>query len=115
MEAMANLFQEFIMKAINLTENFLENDLTQETNLEFFTSNRERLFQVINQISLQVNWQAVPEDEKIELNRRIEYIKKLDEKVLVKLQEYQKDLKEDIERTVQQKEYIKGYNLSDVK
>ena len=47
--------------------------------------------------------------------KQIEYIKKLDEKLIVKLQEHQQEVKSEIERTVRSKENVKGYNLNDVK
>lgn len=115
MDQMINLFDEFLVKAIILTENFLNREFDQNINFESFTDNRDRLFHVINQISTQVEWTKVSDDTRNDLNRKIEYIKKLDENILVKLQEYQKELKEEIEQTVKQKENIKVYNLSDVK
>lgn len=115
MEQMIGLFDEFLVKAITLTENFLKKEFDQNLNFDSFTDNRDRLFQVINQISTQIEWHKVSDDIRNDLSRKIEYIKKLDEKILVKLQEYQKELKEEIERTVKQKENIKVYNLNDVK
>lgn len=115
MEQFTLLFEEFVMKAITMTENFLSRDLSQEVDFESFTNNRERLLMVMDQISKQIDWNTVPEDKKNELNRQIDYIKKLDEKLLVKLQEYQIEVKQEIERTVRSKDNIKGYNLSDVK
>lgn len=115
MEQFTLLFEEFVMKAITMTENFLARDLSQEVDFESFTNNRERLLMIMDQISKQIDWNTVPEDKKNELNRQIDYIKKLDEKLLVKLQEYQIEVKQEIERTVRSKDNIKGYNLSDVK
>lgn len=115
MEQLTLLFEEFVLKAITMTENFLASDFSKEVNFEQFTSNRERLFQVIDQISKKVEWNTVTDEKKSDLNRQIEYIKKLDEKLIVKLQEYQQEVRKDIERTYQQKENIKGYNLTDVK
>lgn len=115
MEKLIQLFEEFLMKAITMTENFIASDFSKDINFENFTANRERLFKVIDQISREIEWQAVADEKRSELNRQIEYIKKLDEKLLVKLQEYQQEVKQDIERTVRQKDSIKGYNLSDVK
>jgi hypothetical protein len=115
MEKLINLFQEYILKAINLTESFLEKDFSRDVNFENFTENRERLFQIIDQISRQVNWTEIDLGHREELNRQIDYIKKLDEKILTKLQEYQTELKQEIENTVRHKDTIKGYNLSDVK
>ena len=115
MEQMINLFEEFLMKAITMTENFIEIDLEKDFNFENFTDNRERLFLILDQTSLQIDWSLASSEKKQEINRRIEYIIKLDEKVLTKLQEHQQELKREIERTVRQKDNIKGYNLNDVK
>jgi len=115
MENLTNLFQEFILKAVVLTESFLEQDLTKDVSFEGFTQNRERLFHIVDQISREINWNEVDLKQREEFNRQIDYIKKLDEKILVKLQEYQAELRQEIENTVRQKENIKGYNLNDVK
>jgi len=115
MKQMIELLEEFVMKAIVITEEILRSDLSQNTNLEAFTDNRDRLFLIIDQISKDINWNEVEEEKKSEINRRIEYIKKLDDNLLLKLHEYQAELKKEIEQTVRQKENIKGYNLSDVK
>ena len=115
MEKLTNLFAEFVMKAITLTEAFLAKDFSQDINFDNFTENRERLFQVIDQISRQIDWNEVPTELRTDLNRQIDYIKKLDEKLVVKLQEYQEEVRKDIEKTVSVKENIKGYNLTEVK
>lgn len=115
MENFTLLFSEYLLKAITMTENFLALDFSKEINFETFTDNRERLFQVIDQISQQVDWNTVADEKRSELNRQIEYIKKLDDQLILKLQQYQDEVKKDIERTVRQKENVKGYNLTDVK
>lgn len=115
MEKFTLLFEEFIMKAITMTENMIASEFSQDTNFEHFTSNRERLFQILDQISNKIDWNEVASEKRTELNRQIDYIKKLDEKLLVKLQEHQEEIRNEIERTVRQKDNIKGYNLSDVK
>ncbi len=115
MEKFTSLFAEFLMKAITLTEDFLAKDFSQDINFENFTENRERLFLVIDQISRKIEWNDVPADLRTDLNRQIDYIKKLDEKLVVKLQEYQEEVRKDVEKTVSIKENIKGYNLTDVK
>lgn len=115
MEQFTLLFEEYVMKAITMTEKFLGCDLSKDVDIEGFTNNRERLFTIMGQISNQVDWTTVSDEKKTELNRQIDYIKKLDEKLLVKLQEYQLEVKQEIERTVRSKENVKGYNLSDVK
>lgn len=115
MEQFILLFEEFVMKAIVMTESFLACDFSQDVNFEDFTNNRERLLQVLDQISLKIDWDLVLVEKRSELNRQIEFIKKLDEKLIVRLQEHQEEVKREIEKTVRQKENIKGYNLSDVK
>ncbi len=114
MEKFTELFQEFLLKAITLTEEALAREV-DDIHLSQFTENRDRLYGVIDQISRQMDWQAVSSDKKDEFNRQIDYMKKLDEKMLVKLQEYQIELKKEIEQTHRQKENIKGYNLTDLK
>lgn len=108
------LLEEFVIKAITLTESILEGEVEPDR-LDTFTANRQRLFLVIDQISRQVNWSEVTEDRKAEIHRRIDYIKKLDEKLMVKLQEYQIELRKEIEKTHRNHENIRGYNLNDVK
>lgn len=115
MDQLVLLFEEFIMKAITMTESFLSSDFSQNSDLESFTSNRERLFLIIDQISKQIEWNEIAPEKRDGLNRQIEYIKKLDEKLLIKLQEYQEEVRKEIELTVRQKDNVKGYNLSDVK
>lgn len=115
MEKLTLLFEEFLLKAITMTESFLSLDLNQVVNYEEFTSNRDRLLQIINQISHQIEWTQVSDETRQSLNRQIDYIKKLDEKLIVKLQEYQQEVRREIEQTVTQKQNIKGYNLNDVK
>jgi hypothetical protein len=114
MDKFVTLLEEFVVKAVTLTENILESEVDADK-LDGFTANRERLFLVIDQISRQVNWGDVDTERRTEINRRIDYIKKLDEKLMVKLQEYQIELRKDIEKTHLNHEGIKGYNLSDVK
>ena len=114
MEKLIQLFEEFVMKAIVMTENIIAIPV-EEDKLESFTSNRERLFQVIEALSKQIDWNAASPDVRSEFNRQIDFIKKLDEKLLVKLQEHQIEVKKELERTHRQGESIKGYNLTDVK
>ena len=115
MNKMLELLEEFVFKAIVITEEILKIDLSQNSNLDEFTDNRDRLFSIIDQISKGINWNDVNEEKKSEINRQIEYIKKLDDKLILKLQEFQAQVKLEIEQTVRQKDNIKGYNLSDVK
>lgn len=114
MEKFTELFQEFLLKAITLTEEALAREV-DDIQLAQFTENRDRLYGVIDQISRQIDWQTISEDKKEDFNRQIDYMKKLDEKMLTKLQEYQIELKKEIEATHRQKENVKGYNLNDVK
>jgi hypothetical protein len=114
MEKMCRLFADFILKAIVMTENIIALPVDEEK-LESFTSNRERLFLVIDGLSKQIDWSAVSQDQREELDRQIDYIKKLDEKLVVKLQEHQMEMKKDIETTHRQNESLKGYNLNDLK
>ena len=114
MDKFVLLLEEFVLKAVTLTEKTLEGDVDADK-LDAFTANRERLFLVIDQISRQVNWSEIADDRRTEINRRIDYIKKLDEKLMVKLQEYQIELRREIENTHKTHEGIKGYNLTDVK
>jgi hypothetical protein len=115
MDKFIQLFEEYLMKAITMTEAMIAANLDEKPDLDFFTANRERLFSVIDQISLQINWAEIEKGKREELNKQVDYIKKLDEKLLVKLQEYQIEVRKDIEKTFRQKENLKGYNLNDVK
>ncbi len=115
MNKMILLFDEFIMKAIVMTESILDSDYRESAKLEEFTQNRERLLSVIDQISQQIEWETISIDDRSELNRKIEYIKNLDLKLLSQLNEHKEEVKKEIEQTFKQKENIKGYNLSDVK
>jgi hypothetical protein len=115
MNQMLELFEEFLIKAIVTTEEILKKDLTNDVNLEGFTDNRDRLFSILDQISKGIDWNMVENERKIEINKQIEFIKKLDDTLLAKLHEFQSNLKREIEQTVRQKDNIKGYNLSDVK
>jgi hypothetical protein len=115
MEKFTLLFEEYLQKAMFMTENFLHQDLSEKTDYEGFTSNRDRLFSIMDQISEQISWIEVAADRRTELNRQIEYIKQLDEKLLVKLKIYQEEVRREVEQTVRQKDNVKGYNLTDVK
>ena len=115
MNKMVVLFDEFILKAIILTEAVLDGEYRDSSKLESFTENRERLLAIIDQISQQIEWHTIETDIRNELNRKIEFLKTLDVKLLTQLQEHQEDVKKEIEQTYKQKENIKGYNLSDVK
>lgn len=115
MDKLTLLFEEFMMKAIIQTEAIISADFSQNQGIESFTANRDRLLAIISQIANQIDWNQIPDEKKNDLNRQLDYIKKLDEKLLTKLQEYREELKNDIEKTCRQKDNIKGYNLSDVK
>lgn len=114
MEKLLALFEEFILKAVVMTESILTADV-DETKLEEFTANRERLFQIIEKVSQQIDWNAISEEKRLFLSAQFDFIKKLDEKLVVKLQEHQEELKKEIEKTCTQKNNIKGYNLTDVR
>lgn len=115
MNKMIELFDDFIMKAIVMTELFLSSNLENNDKLEDFTQNRERLLAVIEKISQQIDWNTVPSSDKDEYYRKLSYIKNLDMQLISKLQQYQAEIRKDIEQTFKQKENIKGYNLNDVK
>lgn len=115
MNKMTLLFDEFIMKAITMTESVMDEDYRDTAKLDFFTQNRERLLAVVDQISQQIDWNTVESEVRNDFNRKIEYIKTLDEKLIVMLQNYQAEVKLEVEQTFKQKENIKGYNLTDVK
>ena len=115
MNKMILLLDEFIIKAIVMTESILEADYRDDTKLASFTQNRERLLSIIDQISEQIDWPSVEIMHREDFHRKIEYIKILDVKLICKLQEYQSEVKKEVELTFKQKENVKGYNLSEVK
>lgn len=115
MDKMIQLFDEFVMKAIVMTEKVLDDHYKDPEFVSKFTDNRERLLSVIGSISEQIEWNEVEESTRNELNRKIEYIKTLDVKLLTKLQEHQAEVKKEIETTFKQKESLKGYDLNSVK
>jgi len=115
MNKMILLFDEFIMKAIIMTEEVINDKYKDSKDIGQFTDNRERLLSVIQSISEHIDWNEVEEATREDLNRKIEYIKTLDVKLLTKLQEHQIELKKEIESTFKQKENIKGYDLNSVK
>jgi Zn-dependent M32 family carboxypeptidase len=114
MDKFVSLFQEYIVKAVTMTEAIIAADVDADK-LDLFTANRERLFSIIEQISRQIDWNDISADVKNELNRQMDFIKKLDEKLVVKLQEHQEEVRKEIERTHRNNENLKGYNLNDVK
>lgn len=115
MDKMILLFDEYIMKAITMTESILDSDCHDNVKIEDFTQNRERLLSVLDQISQQIDWQSIELECRNDLSKKIEYIKNLDVKLLTKLQDHKEDIQKEIEQTFKQKENIKGYNLTDVK
>lgn len=114
MEKLITLFQEFLLKAIEQTEAAMTY-FDDGGKLEAFTANRDRLFQVIDQISRQIDWAQASDQTRAELAQQIEYIKKLDEQLLTKLQEHREGLKAELEQTHRNGESLKGYNLNNVK
>jgi hypothetical protein len=115
MNKMVELFDEFITKAIVMTENIMDTHYKDSSKLTDFTQNRERLMAIIEQVSLQVQWEDIDQNIRHDIDRKIDYIKKLDVKLLTLLQEHQIEIKAEIEQAFKQKENIKGYNLTDVK
>ena len=115
MDKMILLFDEFIMKAVTMTESILNSDEIDTAKLEDFTQNRERLLSLLDQISQQIDWETVSINSRNEFSRKIDYIKSLDMKLLAKLQDHKQEVQKEIEQTFKQKENIKGYNLNDVK
>lgn len=115
MNHMHEVFDSFVMKIMTLTEAFLENDSIKMDEVDDFTETRDRLFNILDHISLKINWDAVEDTFKEESFRKIDYIKSLDNKVILKLKEIQLSIKNEIEQTVKNKDMIKGYNLSEVK
>lgn len=114
MDKMLALFEEFVLKGITMTEAALAQEVDADK-FEAFANNRERLLQIIDKISLDLNWNDVASEKREFLGQQINYLKKLDEKIIIKLQEHQLEVKKEIERTHHQKESIKGYNLTDLK
>ncbi len=112
MEKMIDLFEEYLNKTILETEKILSLTSNDVAELEIFIQNRDRLLKIVNKISLEIQWNNVDELKREELNRTINFIKKLDEKLIVKLQETRESLRREIELTFKQKENIKGYNLN---
>ncbi len=115
MKKLADLFEEYINKAISGTEKILSEEIDDPKDLNYFLDNRDRLLQIITKVSNEISWEEIDEDKKNYLSRNIEYLKKLDEKLIVKLHEYKNSLKNDIEKTFKQKENIKGYNLNNTR
>jgi hypothetical protein len=115
MNKMVELFDDFITKAIVMTENIMVEDYKDSNRLSEFTQNRERLMAIIEQISMQIQWDEVSLENRHEIDRKIEFIKKIDVQLLTLLQEHKDEIRTEIEQTFKQKENIKGYNLTDVK
>lgn len=115
MNKMVELFDDFITKAIVMTENIMVEDYKDSNRLSEFTQNRERLMAIIEQISMQIQWDEVSLESRHEIDRKIEFIKKIDVQLLTLLQEHKEEIRTEIEQTFKQKENIKGYNLTDVK
>jgi|GEM_PF-1865537 len=117
MEKIIALFEEYILKTIILTENMIAQNIKvdDQFTIETFTDNRQRLLNIIDQISKQIDWANVDPLKCSELNNKIEYINKLDQKLIKKLEDHKKIVTDEIEKTFKQKEKFKGYNLADVK
>ena len=115
MEKFIELLQEYLIKAIELTEKMIQEDYAQTDKIALMSENRERLMFIIEQVASYIVWEDVSDESKMHLNKQIDYIKRLDEQLLVKLQEYKNDVQEEIKATHQQKENIKGYDLNNLK
>ena len=115
MKQFTDLFSEFLMKAIVMTEEAVAQGPESEYNYEIFTENRERLISVIDQIGQNIEWETVTEEIKAETSKRIDYLKALDERLVVQLQEYKAEVQKKIESTHRNHAAVKGYNLNDVK
>lgn len=115
MNKFIELLQEYLIKAIELTEVMLQSDFSDTETIALMTQNRERLMHIIDQVASYIVWEDVSTEDKNHLNKQIDYIKKLDEKLLTALQTYKQEVQADIKKTFQTKENIKGYNLNDLK
>ncbi len=115
MKQFTDLFTEFLMKAIVMTEEAVAQGPESEYNYEIFTENRERLIGVLDQIGQNIEWNEVKAEIKDETSKRIDYLKSLDEKLVVQLQAYKDDVQKKIESTHRNHTAVKGYNLTDVK
>lgn len=115
MNKFIELLQEYLIKAIELTETMINSDYSDTDTIALMTQNRERLMHIIDQIASYIVWDEVSNKDKEHLNKQIDYIKKLDEKLLTNLQTYKQEVQADIKKTFQTKENIKGYNLNDLK
>lgn len=115
MNKFIELLQEYLIRAIELTETMINSDYSDTDTIALMTQNRERLMHIIDQIASYIVWDEVSDQDKVHLNKQIDYIKKLDEKLLTNLQTYKKEVQTEIKKTFQTKENIKGYNLNDLK
>lgn len=115
MKQFTDLFSDFLMKAILMTEEACAQDIKSEYNYEIFTENRERLISVLDQIGQHIDWNTTDAEVKADFAKRIDYLKSLDEKLLTKLQEYKIEVQKQIETTHRNHNAVKGYNLNDVK
>jgi len=115
MEKFTELFSEFLMKAIVMTEEAVQKDNNSNYNYELFAENRERLIGVLDQVGSHIDWNAISDDTKADFSKRIDYLKSLDEKLVVRLQEYKVEVQKEIENTHRNHNAVKGYNLNDVK
>ena len=72
MTKMTLLFDEFIMKAITMTETIMDSNYRDDKKLAIFTQNRERLLAIIDQISEQIDWASIEMSSREELHRKID-------------------------------------------
>jgi hypothetical protein len=115
MKQFTDLFNEFLMKAIVMTEEAVAQGPESDYSYDLFTENRERLISVLDKIGQHIDWESVAEEIRTETSKRIDYLKSLDERLVVQLQEYKAEVQKKIESTHRNHEAVKGYNLNDVK
>lgn len=115
MQKFIELLQEYLIRAIELTEKMIQEDYKETERIALMSENRERLMFIINQIASHIVWEEVSDEDKDHINKQIEFIKKLDEQLLTNLQAYKQEVQEELKATHQQKESIKGYDLNNLK
>lgn len=112
MEKLVLLLEEYIIKIISETERILNLPPEEYEFLTKLIDNRERLLKIIEKLSVDIDWKMISLEKRKEINCSIDYVKKLDEQLICKLQETRENLKKEIEITFRQKENIKGYNMN---
>src|SRR5690606_38238069 len=105
MNKFIELLQEYLIKAIELTETMIKSDYSDTDTIALMTQNRERLMHIIDQIASYIVWDEVSNEDKNHLNNQINFIKKLDEELLVNLQSYKQEVQADIKKTFKSEEH----------